>query len=70
MFALLLQEVENGQPYEAKTNMYGLGCLAYEMASLEWVKKRRCPTRVAVEDLTPFADDAGSYADDAGSYEL
>jgi hypothetical protein len=41
--------------------MYGLGCLAYEMASLEWVKKRRCPTRVAVEDLTPFADDAGSY---------
>jgi hypothetical protein len=47
----LLQEVENGQPYDAKTDMYGLGCLGYEMASLESVRKRRCPTRVAMEDL-------------------
>jgi hypothetical protein len=35
LFALLLQEVENGQPYDAKTDIYGLGCLGYEMASLE-----------------------------------
>jgi serine/threonine protein kinase len=34
-FALFLQEVENGQPYDAKTDMYGLGCLGYEMASLK-----------------------------------
>jgi hypothetical protein len=34
-FALFLQEVENGLPYDAKTDMYGLGCLGYEMASLK-----------------------------------
>jgi hypothetical protein len=33
--ALLLQEVENGLPYDAKTDIYGLGCLGYEMASHE-----------------------------------
>jgi hypothetical protein len=30
LFALLRQEVGNEQPYDAKTDMYGLGCLRYE----------------------------------------
>jgi hypothetical protein len=29
------RSLQNGQPYDAKTDMYGLGCLGYEMASLE-----------------------------------
>ena len=35
LFHLVLKEVEKGLPYDAKTDMYGLGCLGYEMASLK-----------------------------------